>query len=670
VETADISNNTVERTSQSGVQIENGGGSVVGNRITDADFGVNLGGVTGVEVRDNTITGGRVGVCSKCLSAGVVVQGNTITGSGAGVISVSYYDPSVPEDPLMVAIRDNTIESVRGEGILTRGTEATVTGNHVSATGAVGITCGGGATAEVTGNTVTDTGTGGIDVQNITVGPITVSGNDVTKTPGTGVYVGSSSAAAVTAADNSLADIGANGVDVRNCGDTTIVGNTVQRYGVVGLLASWDTTALVENNQVSWGGGSSGIWVVGVDATVRGNTVTAGGWGGINACCYLTQALIEGNTVSGCTNGIGVHGGCVAQVRDNTVHHNHTGIAVAWPGTSATALISRNRTYDNNDCGIDLETNSVTPNDGARTPGRPNELLDFPEIVGVGKSGGGMTLHCKAPANTTVEVFQSDGDPSGYGEGKTYLRSIEVGASGLFDLSVSSGELPITMTASDLEAGITSEFSSWKLPAMADAGPDQTAEQTSSAGAEVTLDASGSVGSTQGLTFTWREGGEIIAGPTIDAQVQVTLNLGVHEIELTVTDAGGGSATDTVIVIVIDTGLPDFTFTQLKNVLWPVNHQLVLCATVSDVADMCDAAPILDIQVTSNEPINGPGDGNTDPDYEIVQNGAVWEIWLRAERAGPSTGREYVITATVTDSSGNEVTKGGTVTVPHDQGSR
>jgi hypothetical protein len=45
-----------------------------------------------------------------------------------------------------------------------------------------------------------------------------------------------------------------------------------------------------------------------------------------------------------------------------------------------------------------------------------------------------------------------------------------------------------------------------------------------------------------------------------------------------------------------------------------------------------------------------------------------WEIYLRAERAGPSEGREYLIEVVVTDHSGNAAAASTTVTVPHDQG--
>ena len=85
-----------------------------------------------------------------------------------------------------------------------------------------------------------------------------------------------------------------------------------------------------------------------------------------------------------------------------------------------------------------------------------------------------------------------------------------------------------------------------------------------------------------------------------------------------------------------------------------------------DVTDLCDASPTCRIiSVTSNEPVNAQGDGNTEPDWRIT--GAL-TVELRAERAGPATGRVYTIMVQCTDASGNAATRAVQVTVPHDQG--
>ena len=81
-----------------------------------------------------------------------------------------------------------------------------------------------------------------------------------------------------------------------------------------------------------------------------------------------------------------------------------------------------------------------------------------------------------------------------------------------------------------------------------------------------------------------------------------------------------------------------------------------------DVRDACDANPTCRIvSVASSEPDNGPGDGNTDGDWEIT--GAL-TLNLRAERSGPAGGRVYTITIDCADESGDRTSTQVLVTVP------
>jgi hypothetical protein len=67
------------------------------------------------------------------------------------------------------------------------------------------------------------------------------------------------------------------------------------------------------------------------------------------------------------------------------------------------------------------------------------------------------------------------------------------------------------------------------------------------------------------------------------------------------------------------------------------------------------------LSVTSNEPIDGTGDGDTSPDWEVVD---AHHVRLRAERAGVGDGRIYTITITCTDDAGNSTSTSVTVSVP------
>ncbi|MEH6453225.1 MAG: hypothetical protein V7782_09330, partial [Psychromonas sp.] len=90
------------------------------------------------------------------------------------------------------------------------------------------------------------------------------------------------------------------------------------------------------------------------------------------------------------------------------------------------------------------------------------------------------------------------------------------------------------------------------------------------------------------------------------------------------------------------------------QLLWPPNHRYV------DVEVTASAGEVSLISVTSNEPDNGKGVGNTTDDIVILDNGS---LLLRAERSGRGSGRIYTITYKVNDGAENVVA----VVVPHSQ---
>jgi len=113
------------------------------------------------------------------------------------------------------------------------------------------------------------------------------------------------------------------------------------------------------------------------------------------------------------------------------------------------------------------------------------------------------------------------------------------------------------------------------------------------------------------------------------------------------------------------------TFDELSvspDTLWPVNHKYVDVTATVIISDNFDPAPTVTLDsVTSNEPDNGLGDGDTENDIVIVDN---FHFQLRAERSGTGEGRVYTITYTVTDDCGNSTTQSVMVTVPKSQGKK
>jgi hypothetical protein len=204
---------------------------------------------------------------------------------------------------------------------------------------------------------------------------------------------------------------------------------------------------------------------------------------------------------------------------------------------------------------------------------------------------------------------------------------------------------------------------------VANAGEDQTVQCP----APVTLDGSASTdaNSTAGTndditSFEWFVGNAKVADGEV---VPCTLPLGVNVVTLKVTDTMGATDTDTVTVTVIDTIPPVVTLRMSPDQLWPPNHKMKTVQAILDIQD-CDPAPTVElVSVTSNEPDNGLGDGDTAQDIAGASLGTDdRSVQVRAERSGLGTGRVYTFTYRVTDASGNATVASATVRVPHDQG--
>jgi len=110
--------------------------------------------------------------------------------------------------------------------------------------------------------------------------------------------------------------------------------------------------------------------------------------------------------------------------------------------------------------------------------------------------------------------------------------------------------------------------------------------------------------------------------------------------------------------------------------LWPPNHKMVDMEFDVVTSDLDDAGLPRDSQwyiesVSSNQPVNGKHDGNTEPDW-LIDPDDQQVLQLRAERdARDRDGRTYTVVLRAADSSGNLSDPFPvTVLVPRDQGKR
>lgn len=222
--------------------------------------------------------------------------------------------------------------------------------------------------------------------------------------------------------------------------------------------------------------------VIGGAAPGEGNIVAGASIAGIWAQTDETDLVIEGNAIGTDATGMlvmpngagivatggGTIGGTLAS-QGNRIAFNQ-GIGIALSGGTTNYAMLGNAIYANASLGIALSGGTPTPNDDGDADTGPNGLQNYPVIplvtidphTAVHVSG---SLNSTADTTFRLEFFANAAcDPSGYGEGKVFLGSIDVTTSGNdatfgpLDFAVPADRHVITATATD-PAGNTSEFS-------------------------------------------------------------------------------------------------------------------------------------------------------------------------------------------------------------------
>lgn len=153
----------------------------------------------------------------------------------------------------------------------------------------------------------------------------------------------------------------------------------------------------------------------------------------------------------------------------NTIAFNDwDGVAVLFNHTGNRIL--SNSIFSNGELSIDLNGDGVTANDPRDPDVGSNRLQNFPKLASATTASGATTingtLNSRPRKTFTIQFFSSPtADPSGNGEGKTFLGQKEVRTNrrGNRPFTVSAvlpaGENVVTATATNNATGDTSEFS-------------------------------------------------------------------------------------------------------------------------------------------------------------------------------------------------------------------
>ncbi|QOI99284.1 MAG: matrixin family metalloprotease [Phycisphaeraceae bacterium] len=210
---------------------------------------------------------------------------------------------------------------------------------------------------------------------------------------------------------------------------------------------------------------------------------------------------------------------------------------------------------------VGARTITLTVTDNAGATANDTVLIDINGRP-VADAGGDEVVNDEDYSGDEVVTLDGSGSTDdGTIATYTWRRNGNIIASGasetsdvLLPLGVHLIELTVTDTRGLASAPDTVVIQVNARP-TADAGPDQSVDDADNSGDEVvTLDGSGS-NDPDGVivTYTWREGFTTLAsGPSATANVAFTV--GVHVVELIVTDDNGATASDTVTITV--TGTP------------------------------------------------------------------------------------------------------------------
>jgi subtilisin-like proprotein convertase family protein/CheY-like chemotaxis protein len=128
--------------------------------------------------------------------------------------------------------------------------------------------------------------------------------------------------------------------------------------------------------------------------------------------------------------------------------------------------------------------------------------------------------------------------------------------------------------------------------------------------------------------------------------------------------SAASAATCAFDVVVTDVQPPSIdNLTVTPSIIRANNHKRIDVTVSYTSSDNSGNSSVCSLSVTSSEPLNGTGDGNTEADWEVID---ATHVRLRAERSGNGTDRTYTITVTCVDAAGNSTSASTTVVVPHD----
>ncbi|MFO1327891.1 MAG: hypothetical protein U1F56_11080 [Rubrivivax sp.] len=358
-------------------------------------------------------------------------------------------------------------------------------------------------------------GSAGSAISGLVINRFTGNGINVLQTDHVtiqGNYIGTDASGTATFARRMAIGI-STGADSLTIGGSTAAQRNViagNGFGIsIGATSAADGRgSLIEGNhigtdvggQAALGNRFAGITMGGAahDLTIRGNVVAGNGSDGIlkvDAATHVAIAIVgnrvgvaaDGHTplgnggsgvafrtaIGGLTPTVGLIVGGTEPGQGNVIAHNGLfGVELGGSPAATHTAIRGNSIYANGRIGIELAGRStggtfVTPNDAGDGDAGQNNLQNFPVLLSAVSDGS--TTHVTGSIDSLagnssyplwIDFYDNDlVDPSGYGEGRTFIGSLQVLRDGDFEVTLPQAAHGfLTATATDA-AFDTSEFS-------------------------------------------------------------------------------------------------------------------------------------------------------------------------------------------------------------------
>ena len=225
--------------------------------------------------------------------------------------------------------------------------------------------------------------------------------------------------------DNGLDTTNGDGIAMDTSSTNSFTGNLVTGTSSQGIVVGTTTGNLFTNNTVKGNGvGISTGLVQSAGITIRtGNVSTT-----------LDRNVVTANYGAGIQVNSGANG--VLMTRNS---FSANGTITARNGGGATGQIG----IDLNSASDDINLGTApfyTLNDSGDVDTGGNGLLNFPVLAGATIAGGNLILTGFARPGSSIELFlaESPADPTGFGEGKSYLATLVEGSGADLDATTGS----------------------------------------------------------------------------------------------------------------------------------------------------------------------------------------------------------------------------------------